>query len=312
MKQEIKDPSGKIRGYTYFFDDKIIVDYQGKPRLEIIDKKIIQEVKSQKIEKDTLLLLYNEYTMSIAEIASVFQRCHSNIGKLLRSYPEYSSNHKGRRNRAYGHKVSKEQSEKMSKSLKGRKAPFYERTPQIKEKISSSLKQYFSTHQQDPQPHISNWKQGKYNEVDFKRGIGGYFTSLKNKHTFFFRSLLELYFLLKIEENDEVKKYSYEPFKIAMDNGRSYTPDFLLNDKAVIELKSKKFMEKVEGVKEQVLYKKEQAEKYCKTHQLNYLIIYDEDIGFNSRKMKRYLFENKEVVEKYKITFLHPERIVIK
>lgn len=310
MKNNIKNSSSKITGTTEITDNSIIIDNKGKPILTITDKSIINEVLTNQVSNKTLIDLYNNYTLSISEIASLLNRCYSNVNKILKNIPEITFDHKGRRNRAYGHAVSPEQSKKMSQSLKGRKATNYERTPEIKKKISESLKKYYSEHPQNPLPHIENWKRGIYDKVDFKIGIGGHFTSLKTSKIIRFRSLLELYYLLQLEEDIKIITYTYEPFHIIMENGKSYMPDFLVNNKIVIELKSKKYVERVSGVKEKVQYKQSQAIKYCEQFDLQYQIIYDEDIGFESRKMKRYIKENPDIIKKYHITFNDPKRMV--
>lgn len=312
MIRNIKNSNGKITGTTEILENYIKIDNIKKPILFINDEKIINEAINKTILKETLIILYNEYTLSIGEIASLYDRCYSNINKIIKTIPEITINKKGRRNRAFGHPISKEQSEKMSKALKGKKPKIYERTPEIREKISKSLKQYFKEHPQNPEPHIQNWKNGIYDNVDFKIGISGYFTSLKMNTTIRFRSLLELYYLLLIEKDDNVENYVYEPFHINMENGKSYMPDFLINNKLVIELKSKKYVERVKGVKEKVLYKESQAIKYCNSHNLIYKIIYDENIGFDSKRMKYYIKNNPDIVKKYNIIFSNPKRMVNK
>lgn len=308
IERDIKNSSGKITGKTTITESKILIDNIGKPLLEIIDQQIIQEVLSNNISDSTLLELYNEYTMSIGEIASLYNRCYSNINKKLKSLG-FTPDKRGRRNRAYGHHVPKTQSEKMSKALKGRKAPSYERTPEIKEKISKSLKQYFKEHPQNPEPHIKNWKNGVYDSVNFQRGIAGNFTSIKTNSTFRFRSLLELKFALMLEQNPDVITYQFEPFHISMENGHSYMPDFLINNSIIVELKSKKFVERIDGVQERVIYKQSQAKKYCQKNNLQYKIIYDEDINFDSKTMKRYIREHPEIIKQYNISFEQPNRI---
>lgn len=306
---DIKNSSGKITGKVTIEDNLITIDNKGKPILQIDDAEIIKDVLEKKMLDKNLVKMYNDYTLTTGEIAGLYNRCYSNINKILKKNPLIQSDHKGRRNRAYGHKVSLEQSKKMSQALKGRKAPTkYERTPEIKAKISNSLKKYFKEHPQNPEPHIENWKKGVYDHVNFQRGIAGSFTSIKTKQTFRFRSLLELYFALWLEKGTCVEKYIFEPFHIEMENGHSYMPDFLLNDYLLVELKSKGFIENLK-TEENVQYKKEQAIKYCSQHNLKYLIVYDEDIGFKSRAMKAYIRNHPEILKKYNITFEQPERI---
>ena len=257
MKRDIKNSSGKVIGYTEILQNQLLINTYGKPILEITEESLVQEINQGVLSDEILTHLYDDFTLTVGEIASLYGRPYSNINKALKKIPAFEFNKKGRRNRAYGHAVSQSQSEKMSKALRGRPGAKYERTPEIRQKISESLKKYYKAHPQDPTPHIQNWEKGVYNEVDFRIGIGGHFTSLKNNIRVHFRSLLELSFLLLLEEDPRVINYSYEPFHIKMDNGSTYTPDFLINDKLVIELKAKKYVEKVAGVKEKFLYKKE-------------------------------------------------------
>lgn len=312
MIRNIKNSSGKITGTIEFTDNSLVIKNSSKPVLVIDDEKILETIKRGDLKKSILILLYNEYKLTIGEIACLYDKCYSNINRILKTIPEITFDHSGRRNRAFGHPVSKEQSEKMSKALKGHKPVVYERTPEIREKISKSLKKYYKEHPQDPTPHIKNWKEGRYDNVDFKHGISGHFTSIKMNTTVRFRSLLELYYLIQIEEDPTVLKYTYEPFHLEMDNGKTYMPDFLINDCLVVELKAKKYVERVAGVQEKVSYKQSQAVKYCEGHGLQYKIIYDEDIGFESKRMKHFINNSPEVVEKYHITFTDPTRMVNK
>jgi len=306
---DIKNSAGKVTGKVTYEDFKFFIDNAKKPILEISEKEIVQKLREKNKDLDFLLYLYNELTLNIGEIAAIYEVCYSNINKLYKKIPNWKADAKGRRNRAYGHPVSKSQSEKMSKSLKGREAPYYERTPEIRKKISDSLKEYFKENPQNPEPHRKNWRKGVYDNVDFHIGIGGSIFSLKNNKKIRFRSLLELFFMLKLEES-EINNYLYEPIHIALEDGRSYTPDFLVNN-TIIELKSKKYIERKGGeVLQNFLYKKEQAEKYCNKNNLKYKVIFDEDIEFDSRRMKHFIKDNPQIVKKYNITFINPERMV--
>lgn len=312
MQRNIKNSSGKIIGTTTIENNIITIQNKQKPILEITEPKILEETLNGNLSNETIIKLFNEYTLTTGEIASLANKCYSNINKKLKAMPEITIDHRGRRNRAFGQPVSKTQSQKMSQALKGRKAPVYERTPEMRAKISQSLKKYYAEHPQNPEPHILNWKNGKYDNVDFKIGIGGQLYSLKTNQTIRFRSLLELYYMLQLEQNPYVITYKYEPFKIKMENNHTYMPDFLINNKDVIELKSKKYVQRVAGVQEKVLYKKNEAEKYCKQYNYTYKIVYDEDIGFESKKMKYYLRDNPDIIKKYQIKFNDENRIVIK
>lgn len=191
-------------------------------------------------------------------------------------------------------------------SIKG-----YERTIEIRKKISNSLKQYYKLNPQNPIPHINNWKNGIYDKVDFHHGIGGKIFSLKNKKTIFFRSLLELYYILYLEENMNIKTYQYESLKIICDDGHVYIPDFVIGSE-LIELKSKKYINSNDLIYSRFLYKKRQCEDYCLKNNLSYKVIFDTDLNYDTGKMKRYIKNNPEIVNKYNIEFNQPERMVIK
>lgn len=315
---DIKNSNNKIIGFTEITNDQIMIHNNKKPELCISDKEIIEAIKNKDRSDIIIKKLYDEYYLNIGEIASLYDVCYSNINKQTRQIAFQTSPKAGRRNRSFGKQQSDETKKKISDNIKdgyntGRiKKSSYERTPEIKEKISNSLKEYFKENPQNPLPHIENWKNGVYDKVDFHIGIGGAFYSIKNLKKLRFRSLLELCYLLKIEEDDDIKKYSYEPIKILCDNGHIYIPDVLVNDYQLIELKSLKWVNSIKGQKEKVQYKKEQAEKYCSNHNLVYKIIYDEEIDFKSSKFKRHLKNNPQIIDKYNIIFNQPERMVIK
>lgn len=314
----IKNSSGKIIGYVEIEEDKIIINNNTKPLLIIEDVELISAVKNKDRNDTVIKKLYDEYFLSVGEIAALYDVCYSNINKQARQITFSTKQKEGRRNSSYKKQFSEERRNNISNALKKGyadgtiKPTYYKRTPEIKEKISQSLKKYFKEHPQNPTPHIENWKKRIYKNVDFHIGIGGQFYSLKNSTYIKFRSLLELYYSLKLEEGPEIKKYIYEPFPIICDNGHIYTPDFLINDVNIVELKSKKYVLNVKGVKEKVEYKESQAIKYCSQNNLKYQIVYDSDIGFDSRSFKRFLNNNPLIVEKYQIEFNQPERMVTK
>lgn len=315
---DIKNASGKIVGYTNIINGQIIINTYTKPPLIIEDDILLKAIKEKNRSNEIIKRMYDVYFLNIGEIASLYNVCYSNINKQTRQINFDTTSKQGRRNGSYHKTFSQQRKENISNALKlgyangTIKPSYYERTPEIKEKISQSLKKYFKEHPQDPAPHIKNWEKGVYNNVDFHISIGGRFYSIKNSRYFNFRSLLELYYSLRLEEDKKVINYKYEPLTIHCDNGRSYTPDFLINDINIVELKSKKYVQNVKGVQEKVQYKKEQAIKYCLKNNLNYQIIYDEDINFESKKFKRFLNNNPLIIEKYKIKFNQPERMVIK
>lgn len=316
--RNIRNSSNKIVGYVDIIDNKIIIHNNSKPEFIIDNEEILSAILNKDRDDAIIAKLYDEYYLTIGEIAALYDVCYSNINKQTRQIKFKTAKKAGRRNSSYNKFFSQERRNNISEALKkgyetGKiKSKPYERTPEIKEKISNSLKKYFSIHPQDPTPHINNWKKGIYNDVDFHIGIGGSFYSHKNKTRINFRSLLELFYFLLLEKDISIDDYKYESIHIDCDNGHVYTPDILINNNIIIELKSKKYVEKVKGMKQKVLYKKEQAEKYCKIHNLKYQIVYDEDINYESKKFKRYLNNNPDIMNYYQIKINQPERMVIK
>lgn len=119
--------------------------------------------------------------------------------------------------------------------------------------------------------------------------------------------------MIFLEEDEKVINYIYEPFHIECENGHIYTPDILINNYLVIELKSKRYLEKLGGdIKQNFEYKKLQGQKYCSQHKMEYKVIFDTDIGFDSSRFKRHLHNNPEIIAKYQINFNNPNRMVIK
>lgn len=313
----IKNSSGKIVGYTDIIKESIIIHSNVRPELIIVDDILLKAIKDKDINEDILKLMYDKYYLSCGEIASLFGLCYSNINKRVKKIPMTTKPNAGRRNRAYGKKQSDATKKKISISvsnyLKSHPQIPYERTETIRKKISTSLKKYYKGNPQNPLPHIKNWENGVYKNVDFHRGIGGHFYSIKNQKQIFFRSLLELFYMLILEEDEKCSCYEYEPIAIHCDNGRVYIPDLLVNKNEIIELKSRRYIEKAGlEIKQAVEYKAQQAQKYCSQNNLKYKIVFDEDINFDSRRYKRHLKNNPQIIEKYQIVFNSPKRMVIK
>ena len=131
------------------------------------------------------------------------------------------------------------------------------------------------------------------------RGYNGYFYSIKNNKDFYFRSLLELNYLLLLEQDSTIEYYSVEPFQIKLPNNHHYTPDILINGETLIELKPFNHLNWED--EERWNLELEGAALYCKEHNYNFQIIYDKDIGFESRKFKRWFLSNQDNLTQYNI-----------
>lgn len=210
----------------------------------------------------------------------------------------------GRRNSSYGQKFSEERLQHQKESLKGRKPPpLYERTPEIRKKISETLKLKYASGEiwNDPQKFSDAWVRGCYAEVKMGKGIQGYMFSIKNQKDIYFRSLLELNYYILFENSPVVKHYNIEPFQIKISDVSHYTPDALVNGNTLIEIKpfdhlvytsATRFNEEVNA-----------AKKYCKENGLVFRILYDKDIDFNTSKYKTFLRNNPDIIEQFNIRF---------
>lgn len=316
MERNIYNSSGKVIGHIIFNVDDIIICHNKLPNLHIVDPYIIQSIYQNNFSKEVLLVLWNEYTLTIGEIACLMDVIYSRANRLIKNSGYLEINKKGRRNGSFSKVFSDSRKQRMNtnrlKAMKqnGTKTGVYERTPEIKAKISLGVKKAIERGELNEQKNArQGWLNGKFANVNFKRGIGGYFTSIKTHQRFFFRSLLELAYLLILEEDANVETYVYEPFHIICDNGTSYTPDFLINNKLIVEIKSYKFIYKQGGeIQNKFEYKITQAKKYCEEHGYEYKVVFDEDIGFNYKSLKHKLKETN-IIQMYSIEFLQPERV---
>ena len=330
IKNYIYKSNNDIIGEVRLLDDHIEVDNKDKqPIVYIYDKEIINIFNSKDFNKEIGLILYNDFNLCINEIAAIFGSFYNHVFHAMR-YLEKSSEHLGRRNSRYGKQLTQTTKDKISKNFSGKQIinngvyekfinkgePLPEgfqlgRLPFSEEHIQkireAGLAGKYTSGKDRAQ---KGWERGKFKDVNFKRGIGGYFTSIKMQNRFFFRSLLELYYIIYyLEENDFIKKFDYEPFTFRMDNGRLYTPDFKLNDNMIIELKSYDFIYKQGGkIQENFEYRVEQGIKYCNKNNLIYKVVFDKDINFDYKKLKYQLIENN-YIEKYSIEFLEPQRV---
>lgn len=233
--------------------------------------------------------MFNDYTLTIGEIASLYGMVYATTRKHLIKQGFDTNSHAGRRNSSYGQTFSEERRKHIGDKSRGRYIVPYERTPEIREKISSSLKQYYHDHpvsDETKQKLSDAWLRGCYDNSPMGRGYNGYFYSLKNQTDLHFRSFLELFYYLLLENDDTIITYQEEPFVIKLPNNHKYIPDVLINDKDVIELKPQKHLNWENQERWEMELKG--ATKYCKNHNFNFKVIYDTDIGFDTAKFKRW------------------------
>ena len=80
----IKNSSGKIIG-EIIWEDEIIIKNNSKPELIITDTQIIEKIKEKDL--DTIVFLYDELTLTVAEIAALYGVCYSNMSKKIKQLP---------------------------------------------------------------------------------------------------------------------------------------------------------------------------------------------------------------------------------
>ena len=297
-----KNSSGKVFGKIALEDSKIIVLHNTKPELIITEQKIINEAKKK--TDLGIILLYDNCYLSIGEIAAIYEVPYSTLYKRSKLLQFNTGRNEQRRSSTYGKKLSEETKKKIGEASRGRIIPQYERTPEIREKISQGLKKYYSTHEvsEETRKKLSQaWADGKYKNSAMGRGIQGHFFSLKNNKKFIFRSLLELFYFLSLEEDIAVQNYEVEPFYIPFEN-HHYTPDILINNKIIVELKPSKHLQYTEE-NERFQKEIEVATKYAKNNKKEFRLIYDTDINFRTSTFKTYLKNNPQIIEKYQIDF---------
>ena len=138
------------------------------------------------------------------------------------------------------------------------------------------------------------------------RGIQGHITISKNTKDkdIYFRSLLELCYIIKMQESDDVSTITSEPFFIDLVDGSTYLPDFLINDKILVELKPYNHLKwRTDSKNDRFKKEMDGAVKYCNEHGYEFKLIYDTDLDFKTDKYKRYLLSHPEIIEKYNIRF---------
>lgn len=156
-----------------------------------------------------------------------------------------------------GIKLSKERIEKSAAGHRG--IPLSEET---KRKISIAHKNTFASGNRQ----IS----GKF--------IGKIWSDKNNKYIYY-RSELELIYIVKLENDISVKIYKtdYPHIKYELNNEIfTYFPDFFINEKDIVEINSYTVFYLNKDKKEA---KAEAARKYCQENSLTYKILYEDDLG---------------------------------
>jgi hypothetical protein len=296
-----KNSSGKIFGEVEIAENKIIIQHYKKPILIIDDIKIVNKVIQQDFQ--CILTLYDQYELCIGEIASLYNLSYHQINPIINSLNPKTGRCYGRRNSSFGQTFSEERRGRISKANQGKAPTFYERTPEIRQKIADTLIAKYASGElwNDPKKFSDAWARGCYKDAKMGRGIQGYMFSVKTQQDVYFRSLLELNYFILFEQNEQVEYYEVEPFQIKLSGDSHYTPDALINNKYLIEIKPSDHLNYTDNARfeEEV----SAAKQYCEENNLEYVVLYDTNINFKTTRYKTFLRNRLDIIEQFNIRF---------
>lgn len=297
-----KNSSGRYIGETFVLEERLIIRHYSKPELIIDDPAIVFGVQARKTL--CMLVLFDEYGLCIAEIAALYYMPYNRARTLLNALHPTTSHSTGRRNPSYGKTFSPERRQHQSEASKGRKAPPpYERTPEIRKRISNTLKMLYATGviHNDSARFSAPWARGCYSNAKMGRGIQGVMFSHKNQQDISFRSLLELGYFIHWESDPSVTQYIIEPIQIFISADSIYIPDALINNEELVEIKPVLHLNY--EPKDRFNKECDAAKQYCAANNLTFKIVYDRDIGFTTTKYKTYLRHHPDIIEQFNIRF---------
>lgn len=296
-----KNSSGKIFGEVEITEDKIIIQHYKKPKLIIDDMNIVRAIQQQDLEY--ILILYDEYELCIGEIATLYGYKYHQMNNLINSLSPQTGKSTGRRNSSFGQVFTEERIRHLSESHKSITPVGYERTPEIRQKIADTLIAKYASGEiwNDPKKFSDAWARGCYKDAKMGRGIQGHMFSIKTQKDIYFRSLLELNYYILFEQNEQVEYYDVEPFQIKLSGDSHYTPDALINNKYLVEIKPSDHLNYTDDTRfgEEV----SAASKYCEDNNLEYIILYDTDINFKTTRYKTFLRNRPDIIEQFNIRF---------
>jgi len=205
---------------------------------------------------------------------------------------EASKRNKGKGNPFFGKKHTNKTKAKMRKNhadFTGDKNPFnaWAKNPKNKEGwLNALLKSHKDRRDRCDDKYIKICEdisqrvaklhiEGKL--VSYGRGHkNGYFISKRQRAKIYFRSSYEERFLQICENSNEIKfgacKF-YIPYITLGGTTHNYIPDFILNDKVVIEIKPKRMLYYGDNKLKHIA-----GEKYCESKGFKYLILTEEEL----------------------------------
>jgi len=113
---------------------------------------------------------------------------------------------------------------------------------------------------------------------------------------------------LLIWEDKKFNSLDIEPFVIPIiykNNKRIYTPDALINNKYLIEIKPLAHLKIHPNDKERFSIEVWCANEFCEEKGLKFILLDDKQIDFTTEKFKKYLNDNICLIDKYNIKFIN-------
>jgi hypothetical protein len=228
------------------------------------------------------------------------RKMHHDIAEGLRKNPFFGKSHSLETRKILSEKTSLAIKEGRL-STRGKKNGMYGKSLPSEKKGKTYIELYGEEKAAQLKDKISKKTSGKNNPMFGKpsptgsgNGWSGYYSN------YYFRSLLELSFIINIAERFKLDLKSAESIRIRYlnnDKDRNYIPDFIVNDKYLIEIKPKQLINS-----QNVILKRNAALEYCSKVNLIYKIMSPRIIEFS---VFRELIESGRVklIEKYYTKF---------
>lgn len=163
-----------------------------------------------------------------------------------------------------------ERADKISKSLKGKK-----KSDDHKKKIAVNMSAYWSIEENRSKQSLRQAECVKNGMITKATRVHGYYKNPKKSNCdIYYRSLFELNAIIHLENNENIKSYKFEPFRIKYDyeeKVRYYIIDCLIeyqdNQKSIIEIKPNCHIRDPKN-QSKFLAAKEFADKNCMTFEV--------------------------------------------
>lgn len=272
------------------------------PICQVQFKSLSSHLRKHNLKAETFKELYpnhliisEEDTLKMSEYAKTHGYGKWRKGSKLTEEQKQaqSERSKGENNVFFGKKHSEDTRLKMSKNhadFTGAKNPFkrkMESNPEFRESMSQAAKQRWEKIRSDPKEYIKRCNENSNSAAQahidgkiFPYGRGhrqGYFISQKFQDRFYYNSSYELAFLEFCEQSPLIVTVKKSPFRILYNvNGHNhnYIPDFLVNDKILIEIKPVKLLDfDLNPLKFQA------GTKFCLERELRYVILTESELN---------------------------------